>query len=179
MGNDTYGRGLYFFVGLSTASGAPTQSPSYTTGKKPIPGQLAYETDINVVSEWTGTSWQQTKSGGAALVAIVSGGSFTPTNYAAEMIANATGGAVQYDTMATGATAYRLTNKDVTAGDNLLIAFGADESEAAINIAAGGEVILPSEKDVFTIPPVARDGGKMAYISESANTIAFQGTQGV
>ncbi|HFD86854.1 MAG TPA: hypothetical protein ENJ35_04165 [Gammaproteobacteria bacterium] len=69
MSNDTYGRGLYFFVGLSTDSKAPTQSPTYVTGSKPIVGQLAYETDLKVESIWSGTEWLQKSTNGAVLVA--------------------------------------------------------------------------------------------------------------
>lgn len=59
MSNDTYGRGLYPFVGLSTDSRSPTSDPSASTwATKPLPGQRATETDSLITYEFVGNTWR-------------------------------------------------------------------------------------------------------------------------
>lgn len=71
MSDALYGRGLYVFVGLSSNAKSPTSdSTAATWSTKPLPGQRAFETDINggTKSEFNGAAWVQIDVGGAAKV---------------------------------------------------------------------------------------------------------------
>lgn len=99
------------------------------------------------------------------------------SSYTSAQTANGNAGAIQYLPMATGAKQITLTNGDLTAGDNLLFAFGVDDADAAANFAAGAAAVLAGGVRTVGIPTAAQVGGKMAFRSESANTVAFRVTQ--
>ena len=76
MSDANYGRGLYVFVGLATASDSPTSDGDASTwATKPLPGQRGFETDTGDLYRYNGADWQKigttTSSGEAAGLVVV------------------------------------------------------------------------------------------------------------
>ena len=127
MSDALYGRGLYVFVGLATASDSPTlDGDASTWATKPLPGQRGFETDTGDLYRYNGADWQKigttTSDGSAAELVVVS----DPAN---EMIA-----ARKLAVPAAGTKQSIQLWNPAGSGVNLAFTYAAFGSDASMNV---------------------------------------------